>query len=169
MSEPQSPSQEPQSHPNPEQQQQQQQKPHQTKWLLLALSSGAFAALNGLFAKLTTDTATTTFAAHLIHLFTSANNISDADLISSHPILMLLIRGLCFGLNILSNIIMWALFTRALTAGSSTTKVSITNTAANFLVTAMLGMGVFGERVGGWWWVGAAMMGVGCVIVGRRD
>ncbi|CAK46641.1 uncharacterized protein An14g04050 [Aspergillus niger] len=55
MSEPQSPSQEPQSHPNPEQQQQQQQqqqKPHQTKWLLLALSSGAFAALNGLFAKL---------------------------------------------------------------------------------------------------------------------
>lgn len=117
----------------------------------------------------TTDTATTTFAAHLIHLFTSANNISDADLISSHPMLMLLIRGLCFGLNILSNIIMWALFTRALTAGSSTTKVSITNTAANFLVTAMLGMGVFGERVGGWWWVGAAMMGVGCVIVGRRD
>ena len=109
----------------------------------------------------TTDTATTTFAAHLIHLFTSANNISDADLISSHPVLMLLIRGLCFGLNILSNIIMWELFTRALTAGSSTTKVSITNTAANFLVTAMLGMGVFGERVGGRWWVGAAMMGGG--------
>ncbi|GKZ21262.1 hypothetical protein AbraIFM66951_011655 [Aspergillus brasiliensis] len=161
---PQSPPQQPHPHPTPVQQHQ------QTKWLLLALSSGAFAALNGLFAKLTTDTATTTFAAHLIHIFTStSNDATDDDLISSHPIFMLLIRGLCFGLNILSNIIMWALFTRALTAGSSTTKVSITNTAANFLVTAMLGMGVFGERVGAWWWVGAALMGVGCVIVGRRD
>lgn len=64
---------------------------------------------------------------------------------------------------------MWALFTRALTAGPSTTKVSITNTSANFLVTALLGMIVFREKVGGLWWVGAGMMGGGCVLVGMRD
>jgi len=69
----------------------------------------------------------------------------------------------------LSNIIMWAFFTRALTASPSTTKVSITNTSANFLVTALLGMLVFKEQVGGLWWVGAGMMGGGCILVGMRD
>lgn len=64
---------------------------------------------------------------------------------------------------------MWALFTRALTAAPSTTKVSITNTSANFLVTAVLGMIVFSERVGGLWWLGAVMMGAGCILVGMRD
>jgi hypothetical protein len=64
---------------------------------------------------------------------------------------------------------MWALFTRALTAAPSTTKVSITNTSANFLVTAILGMIVFGERVRGLWWLGAAMMGAGCILVGMRE
>lgn len=64
---------------------------------------------------------------------------------------------------------MWALFTRALTAAPSTTKVSITNTSANFLVTAILGMIVFSERVGGLWWLGAVMMGAGCILVGMRD
>jgi uncharacterized membrane protein len=64
---------------------------------------------------------------------------------------------------------MWALFTRALTAGPSTTKVSITNTSANFLVTALLGMIVFREKVAGLWWLGAGMMGGGCILVGMRE
>ncbi|KAL1863351.1 hypothetical protein Plec18167_008213 [Paecilomyces lecythidis] len=64
---------------------------------------------------------------------------------------------------------MWALFTRALTASPSTTKVSITNTSANFLVTALLGMIVFSEKVHGLWWLGAAMMGAGCILVGMRE
>ena len=75
----------------------------------------------------------------------------------------------CLGLNVICNIIMWALFTRALTAGPSTTKVSITNTASNFLVTALLGMAVFRESVGGLWWLGAGMMGAGCILVGMRE
>ncbi|KAJ6037175.1 Pyridoxamine 5'-phosphate oxidase [Penicillium herquei] len=128
-------------------------------WILLALASGAFAALNGLFAKLTTDQHTTSFAQSLAHLFG----------LDSSPFLELLVRGACLGLNVLCNIIMWALFTRALTAGPSTTKVSITNTAANFLATALFGMVVFREAVGGLWWLGAAMMGAGCILVGMRE
>ncbi|RAK96653.1 uncharacterized protein BO80DRAFT_468443 [Aspergillus ibericus CBS 121593] len=133
-----------------------------SRWLILAISSGAFAALNGLFAKLTTDTNTTALASTILHFFGAASS-------TEHPFMVLVIRGICLALNIICNIIMWALFTRALTASPSTTKVSITNTAANFLVTAVLGMGVFGERVGGLWWVGAGMMGAGCVIVGLRE
>lgn len=74
-----------------------------------------------------------------------------------------------FGLNILCNIIMWALFTRALTASPSTTKVTITNTSANFLVTGLLGMVVFAEPIGGLWWLGAAAMAAGCILVGMRE
>ncbi|PLB49038.1 hypothetical protein P170DRAFT_358326 [Aspergillus steynii IBT 23096] len=140
---------------------QQPPKNRHSRWILLALTSGAFAALNGLFAKLTTDTHTSAFAASILSLFHAS--------LDDHPFVEVIIRGVCFALNLLSNIIMWALFTRALTASPSTTKVSITNTSANFLVTAVLGMCVFGERVAGLWWVGAACMGAGCVLVGMRD
>ncbi|KAJ5894215.1 hypothetical protein N7495_005906 [Penicillium taxi] len=130
-----------------------------TPWIMLAVASGAFAALNGLFAKLTTDNNTSAFAQSLAHLFG----------LDSSPFLELLVRGICLGLNVICNIIMWALFTRALTAGPSTVKVSITNTSSNFLVTALLGMVVFREAVGGLWWLGAAMMGAGCILVGMRE
>ncbi|KAJ5243059.1 uncharacterized protein N7469_001386 [Penicillium citrinum] len=135
------------------------QKSTSSPWILIAVASGAFAALNGLFAKLTTDNHTTAFAQSLAHLFG----------LDSSPFLELLVRGACLGLNVLCNVIMWALFTRALTAGPSTTKVSITNTASNFLTTAFLGMIVFQEAVGGLWWLGAAMMGAGCILVGMRE
>ncbi|KAJ5496458.1 FMN-binding split barrel-related protein [Penicillium fimorum] len=128
-------------------------------WIILAITSGAFAALNGVFAKLTTDDHTTAFAQSLAHLFG----------LESSPVIEMLTRGACLGLNVICNIIMWALFTRALTAGPSTVKVSITNTASNFLATALFGMVVFQEAVGGLWWLGAAMMGAGCILVGMRE
>ncbi|EAW12928.1 uncharacterized protein ACLA_013650 [Aspergillus clavatus NRRL 1] len=131
----------------------------QPRWVILAIASGAFAALNGLFAKLTTDEQTTAFAGAILHLFGAEEN----------TFIELAVRGICLGLNVLCNIIMWALFTRALTASPSTTKVSITNTSANFLVTALLGMVVFREKVSGLWWLGAGMMGGGCILVGMRD
>ncbi|KAJ0420919.1 hypothetical protein BJY00DRAFT_312589 [Aspergillus carlsbadensis] len=131
------------------------------RWIILAIASGAFAALNGLFAKLTTDEQTESFANAILSIFGASTE--------NHPFLLLLIRGICLGLNVLCNIIMWALFTRALTAGPSTTKVSITNTSANFLVTALLGMIVFREKVSGLWWLGAGMMGGGCILVGMRE
>ncbi|KAF7155474.1 hypothetical protein CNMCM6106_004620 [Aspergillus hiratsukae] len=136
------------------------QSPVQSRWIILALASGAFAALNGLFAKLTTDEQTTAFAKSILHLFGAGEE---------NTFLELVVRGVCLGLNVLCNIIMWALFTRALTASPSTVKVSITNTSANFLVTALLGMVVFREKVSGLWWLGAGMMGGGCILVGMRD
>ncbi|KUL85068.1 hypothetical protein ZTR_08278 [Talaromyces verruculosus] len=129
-----------------------------TRWVTLAIASGAFAALNGLFAKLTTTEATGSAASSIAHVLNLPEGMVEV-----------IVRAICFGLNLLSNFIMWALFTRALTAAPSTTKVSITNTSANFLVTAVLGMIVFSERVGGLWWLGAVMMGAGCILVGMRD
>ena len=63
---------------------------------------------------------------------------------------------------------MWVLFTRALTLGT-TTRVSILNTSANFLFTAILGLLIFRESLPPLWFVGAGMLVIGNVIIGRRE
>ena len=72
-------------------------------------------------------------------------------------------------MNLAFNAIMWTLFTAALTRASSTTRVSIINTSANFMLTAFSGWMVFGERLPGLWWLGAAGLVVGNVVIGRRE
>lgn len=74
-----------------------------------------------------------------------------------------------FLLNLAFNALMWALFTAALTRAFSTTRVSIINTSANFFLTATAGWLIFGEKLNGLWWVGAAGLVVGNVVIGRRD
>lgn len=64
---------------------------------------------------------------------------------------------------------MWTLFTKALARGTSTTQVSILNTSSNFLLTAFLGALIFSESLPPLWFVGAALLVAGNVIIGRRD
>ena len=64
---------------------------------------------------------------------------------------------------------MWTLFTQALAKGHSTTQVSIMNTSTNFMVTALLGLVVFAESLPPLWWLGAAMLVAGNVIIGRKS
>lgn len=64
---------------------------------------------------------------------------------------------------------MWGLFTRALTLASSTVRVSVINTSANFMITAVLGALIFSEALPGVWWLGAAFLVAGSVIIGRRE
>lgn len=64
---------------------------------------------------------------------------------------------------------MWTLFTKALAKGSSTTQVSIINTSTNFMLTALLGLWVFGEALPPMWWAGATLLVIGNVVVGRKD
>jgi hypothetical protein len=64
---------------------------------------------------------------------------------------------------------MWSLFTTALARGTSTTQVSIMNTSANFVLTAVLGSVIFSELLPPMWWAGAVLLIAGNVIVGRKD
>jgi len=64
---------------------------------------------------------------------------------------------------------MWGLFTRALTLATSTVRVSVINTSANFMLTAVLGALIFSESLPGLWWIGAALLVAGSVIIGMRD
>ncbi|KAJ9644561.1 hypothetical protein H2199_003524 [Coniosporium tulheliwenetii] len=131
-----------------------------TAWLALAIASGACASFNGVFAKLTTTELTTTWAS-VLSTFLSLSP-------SNKPV-EYLFRGFFFALNLLFNAIMWALFTRALTLASSTVRVSIINTSANFMLTAVLGALIFSETLPGLWWLGAASLVAGSVIIGRRE
>jgi hypothetical protein len=64
---------------------------------------------------------------------------------------------------------MWALFTKALARGTSTTQVSILNTSSNFMITAILGFLIFSESLPPLWFLGAALLVAGNVIIGRRE
>jgi hypothetical protein len=52
-------------------------------------------------------------------------------------------------MNLAFNGVMWGLFTKALTLATSTVRVSVINTSANFMVTALLGAVIFGEELPG--------------------
>jgi hypothetical protein len=80
-----------------------------------------------------------------------------------------LTRAFFFAMNISFNALMWALFTAALARGDSTTRVSVINVSANFLVTAVAGAMIFGEDLRGWWFLGAGLLVCGSVVIGRRD
>ncbi|KAI5795555.1 hypothetical protein EDC01DRAFT_614858 [Geopyxis carbonaria] len=131
-----------------------------SSWIQLAILSGVCAATNGLFAKLTTTTLTTSIAASLATLF---------GLPGDSKFIEYLVRGGFFALNLIFNGVMWGLFTAALTRGSSATKVSVVNTSANFMVTAIMGWWIFSEALPPMWWVGAAMLVAGNVIIGGKD
>ncbi|CAG7564149.1 unnamed protein product [Fusarium equiseti] len=131
-----------------------------SQWMFFAVASGACAAFNGVFAKLTTTQLTTNLS----------NGIANLIGLSSHEhIVEYAVRGLFFVLNLTFNGVMWTLFTKALARGTSTTQVSIINTSTNFMVTAVLGALIFSEVLPPLWWAGAALLVAGNVIVGRKD
>ncbi|KAK8028593.1 hypothetical protein PG991_005649 [Apiospora marii] len=130
------------------------------QWIVLAIASGACAAFNGVFAKLTTNNFTTQIA----QAVSGVLGLSDLE----QPI-EYIVRAAFFGLNLVFNGVMWTLFTKALARGSSTTQVSIMNTSANFVITAVLGFAIFAESLPPLWWLGAAMLVAGNVIIGRKD
>ncbi|KAK0745100.1 hypothetical protein B0T21DRAFT_97599 [Apiosordaria backusii] len=130
------------------------------QWIVYALASGACAAFNGVFAKLTTTELTTTLSMWIARLL---------GLEKAESVVEVGVRGSFFGLNLVFNGIMWTLFTTALAKGNSTTQVSIMNTSCNFFITAILGFAIFSEALPPLWWLGAAMLVAGNVIIWSKD
>ncbi|KAI1877098.1 uncharacterized protein JN550_001170 [Neoarthrinium moseri] len=130
------------------------------EWIVFAVASGACAAVNGCFAKLTTNELTSNISSAIAKAF---------GLVAFENALELIFRCIFFGLNLVFNGVMWTLFTKALARGTSTTQVSIMNTSSNFMITAILGFMIFSESLPPLWWVGAAMLVAGNVIIGRKD
>lgn len=128
------------------------------RWIVFAVASGACAAFNGVFAKLTTNDLSTQIAQGISGFLGLTNLEGFVEVV---------VRAAFFGLNLAFNGVMWSLFTQALAKGNSTTQVSIMNTSTNFMITALLGLIIFSESLPPLWWVGAAMLVAGNVIIGR--
>ncbi|KAB5523912.1 hypothetical protein GE09DRAFT_1229645 [Coniochaeta sp. 2T2.1] len=133
---------------------------NRNKWIALAIASGACAAFNGVFAKLATGELTSSISRSVSHFL----HLSAAE-----GIIEVIVRVIFFGLNLAFNGVMWTLFTQALAKGHSTTQVSIMNTSSNFVLTAVLGFAIFSESLPPLWWLGAAMLVAGNVIIGGKD
>lgn len=139
----------------------------------LAVAAGICAALASIFAKLAvasnavTDLCTKSL--HSVLNWTTSPDDSDGphenssvmDLCSSAT---LIIRLLCFGLMFASNAVMWTLFVRSLQSTSSVI-ATITNTASNIFFTAVSGYVIFGEELPVTWWIGAALIVAGLVLM----
>ncbi|KAI1321716.1 hypothetical protein F5Y16DRAFT_66158 [Xylariaceae sp. FL0255] len=132
------------------------------QWVVYAITSGACAAFNGVFAKLTTNDLTT----HISRGISRVIGLQNPDV---ERMLEVVVRCAFFALNLVFNGVMWTLFTQALSRGNSTTQVSIMNTSTNFMITALLGFVIFSESLPPLWWVGAGMLVAGNVIIGRKD
>ncbi|KAI0438749.1 hypothetical protein F4803DRAFT_82190 [Xylaria telfairii] len=130
------------------------------QWIVYAVASGACAAFNGVFAKLTTNDLTR----HIVRGISGLLRLKGSD-----SVLEIVVRCIFFGLNIFFNGVMWTFFTQALAKGHSTTQVSIMNTSTNFMITALLGFVIFAEALPPLWWVGATLLVAGNVIIGRKD
>ncbi|OTA95513.1 hypothetical protein M434DRAFT_202926 [Hypoxylon sp. CO27-5] len=130
------------------------------RWIVFAVASGACAAFNGVFAKLTTNDLSTQIAQGISGFL----GLTDLE-----KFVEVVVRAAFFGLNLAFNGVMWSLFTQALAKGNSTTQVSIMNTSTNFMITALLGLIIFSESLPPLWWVGAAMLVAGNVIIGRGN
>ncbi|KAL5601145.1 hypothetical protein BROUX41_005950 [Berkeleyomyces rouxiae] len=132
----------------------------QNRWIFLAVVSGLTAATNGLFAKLSTTELTGNIAAGVAEFLGLSEHLKPFEAA---------MRLSFFVLNLVCNGVMWALFTRALAAGNSTTQVSMVNTSANFMATAVMGWAIFSESLPPLWFAGAGLLVIGNVIIGNKD
>jgi uncharacterized membrane protein len=132
-------------------------------WQFIALISGGFAALNGVFAKLTTAETTRDFAFWIANkLETDPNDQKLATMVEGA------LRMAVFVSSFVISALMWTLYTRALASAPSAIQANVMNTAANFVLAALFGVILFGETLGGSWWLGASLLIAGTVIIGKR-
>lgn len=108
-------------------------------FLFFAALAGACGALSGIFGKLSVD--------------------------DSWPFAVP-VRVVLFSLNIVATSFMWRYYLKALALGP-TPIAQMVNTAANFAVTAVVGIGLFGEAVSSLWCIGAALTCVGLSMIAK--
>ena len=123
---------------------------------LFSFFSGFFAATTSLLGKIS-------FGVTLIHIcdYYYLQRFSG----NSCNIVILVIRGLFITLLVLSNILMWTIFSKALALSKSTVEVIVTNTASNFIASALFGEIFFNESFALTWFVGMGLILLGLYIV----
>ncbi|XP_057291558.1 transmembrane protein 42-like isoform X2 [Hydractinia symbiolongicarpus] len=124
--------------------------------LMLGFLSGCCAACASVCGK---------FAFGDIELFRNYTAFTFLGNIFDGVIVTIAIRVSMFSLLLIFNMTMWTLFTKALAYSVSTIEVTVCNTAANFFVSAWLGVILFGERLSLTWWLGSCFIIAGLSLI----
>ncbi|XP_060579769.1 transmembrane protein 42-like isoform X2 [Ruditapes philippinarum] len=134
--------------------------------LCLAVVAGMMAALASVSAKL----AVTADVVHELCL-TFAISFETVKMSVVCDSISYILRGICVGGIFLFNALMWTFYTKSLQFCPSTVEATITNTGANFLVSALLGLLLFGETFSLLWWCGSCLILAGLVLIhqGSQD
>ncbi|XP_031795932.1 transmembrane protein 42 isoform X3 [Sarcophilus harrisii] len=82
-----------------------------------------------------------------------------------HAWLTLMFRLMAFSLMIVSNSLMWAFFSKALSISSSSATASLTMTASNIIASAFLGYLLYGEYCAVMWWAGVVLILYGLALM----
>lgn len=131
-------------------------------WVHYAIISGVLAACGSLFGKFSTSEK----EALIVYRF----SVDSLELtFTEDSVMITIIRIGFFVLMILSNVVMWTFFTRALSTSSTTIEVIICNTAMNFFTTAVFGQVFFEERLSYLWWIGSLFIISGLCLVHKGN
>ncbi|KAJ2365221.1 hypothetical protein IW150_006269 [Coemansia sp. RSA 2607] len=122
-----------------------------------ALLGGTFAALSSVSAKLAVSEHTELLRHLLLQLLPSAEH--NTGLLATAE------RAVMVGSIAACNFFMWLFFTKALRFARVTSHVVMLQTVANFAVTALCGVYLFGNALSAQWWAGASMIAAGLVLL----
>ncbi|KAJ3176922.1 hypothetical protein HK101_010337 [Irineochytrium annulatum] len=150
--------------------------------LIPSLLSGFYASLSSTLAKLASSTTphpVTNISYYILCLMlASAADCASPPTGSGSPddvdegwgrfeIVSGVVRVVCFAGVTAANGLMWGEFTRALAREETgSVRVAVVNGAANLGCTAFTGKLLFGEPLNSTWWLGAALVTAGTVLMG---
>jgi multidrug transporter EmrE-like cation transporter len=135
----------------------------QKRGITLALTSGLLAALAGTFGKLAVNGGETAALCEQVASVHMNYSSEEAFIICDKT--SLFIRAISFVSMILLNTVMWTTFVKALRYCSTSLEATVTNTAANFFLSAIVGQLLFDESVSLMWWMGTALIILGLVLM----
>ncbi|XP_023228935.1 transmembrane protein 42-like [Centruroides sculpturatus] len=140
------------------------------KGVTVSLFSGLLAALASLFGKFSMASEEALYLCEVSMEFMSSDEHVHRK--AYHNVcnnVLLLVQIGFFLLMLLSNALMWTLFTKALQLCATTLEATVTNTAANFFFTAIFGQVFFGETLTFLWWLGTMMIIVGLLLMHKGN
>lgn len=134
-------------------------------WLLFALGSALFAALTALFGKLgvvginsnlATFIRTVVILAIIVAILTGSGEWQPFGSVSGRTYLFLALSGLATGAS-------WLCYFRALKIGQAAQVAPIDKLSV--VLVALFGVVFLGERLGGFSWLGIALIAGGAILV----
>ncbi|KDO27864.1 hypothetical protein SPRG_07137 [Saprolegnia parasitica CBS 223.65] len=127
--------------------------------------SGAIAACSGMLGKFSSDDSTSMLHGVQETCMSMAVEVPWLDC----AYVSVGVRVLFFVAMLLSNAVMLNFFVQGLHETDSLT-ATITSSAINFVVTAVLGLAIFHEHLPLQWWLGASiiLLGMGCLLYGDK-